>query len=122
MWFFGYLAFLLAFALGMHWAACVQRRHKRGTAMALVALLALPVAWTGQVFLIPLTHDGRVRSANLLPNLVVAGYSVVAGVVSAWWLARARVSRRAPYLVFFVLSHAVLVFVAGLFAVGLSGS
>ena len=122
MWFFGYLAFLLAFAFGMHWAACVQRRYERGIAMALVALLALPVAWTGQVFLIPLTHDGRVRSENLLPNLALAGYSVVAGVVSALWLARARVSRRAPYLVLFALAHAVLVFVAGLLAVGLSGS
>jgi hypothetical protein len=122
MWFFGYVVFLLAFALGMHWAACVQRRYRRGAAMALVALLALPVAWTGQVLLIPVSHDGRVRSTDLLPHLVLAGYSVVAGVASASWLAKARISRRAPYLAWFALAHAVLIFGAGLLAVGLSGS
>ena len=90
--------------------------------MALVALLALPVAWTGQVLLIPVTHDGRIHSEILLPHLALAGYSVVAGVVSALWLARARVSRRASYVAWFVLSHAVLVFGAGFLAVGLSGS
>jgi hypothetical protein len=122
MWFLGYLGFLLTFALGMHWAACVQQRYRRGTAMAFVVLSALPVAWAGQVFLIPLTHDGRVRTANLLPNLALAGYSVLAGVVSALWLARTRVSRRAPYLVLFAVSHALLVFMAGLLVVGLWGS
>jgi hypothetical protein len=119
--FFGYFVFVLLFACGMHWAAHVQRRYKRWTMMIAAATVALPVAWTGQILLIP---DNCCNQEDLFTNLGVATYSTLIGVVSAAWLMMTPVTRRASYCALFVLSH-VLVCVLLLwlgFAMGLGAS
>jgi hypothetical protein len=91
--FFGYFVFVLLFACGMHWATHVQRRYKRWTMMTAAATAALPLAWTGQVLLIP----NNCNQEDLLPNLYVATCSTLIGVVSAAWLMRTAVTRRVSY-------------------------
>jgi hypothetical protein len=81
MWFFGYLVFVLAFAIGLHWAS---RRPptRKWKAIALVAALALPTAWVGQTLLIPYNRTSRFSTTAFLPDLGIAGYSVCAGLLS----------------------------------------
>jgi hypothetical protein len=120
MWFVGYLCFVLAFGFTLHWAAHVQTRYKRWKAISLVAMFALPTAWAGQVLLIPFGRDGRIDPKYLLPNLAIAGYSVGTGLVSAWLLSKNHGRRRASYIAYFALLHALMILAGGWLAVGLS--
>lgn len=122
MWLAGYLAFVLAYGFGLQWAYHMPSRHRRRTAIAVVAGIAWPVAWTGQVLLIPLTRTGGINSTTLIPHLAVAGYSVCAGLVSGWWLSRINGLGRTLHLTLFAVSHAFMILLGGLLAVGLSGS
>ena len=89
----------------------------------MVLACALPIAWTGQMLLIPFSRDKQLDPANMLPNLAIAGYSVCVGFVSMGLLTRFPRLRLPAYVGLFAVSHAFLSLVGIWLGVGLwSGS
>ena len=123
MWAFGYFVYVLAFGVGLYWAGCGEPSAGRWKRVVLVAACALPVAWIGQMLLIPFTRNNQLDPASMLPNLAIAGYSVCAGLASMWLLGRFSGLRLPAYAGLFALSHAFLILVGIWLGVGLwSGS
>ncbi len=123
MWAFGYFVYVLAFGVGLYWAGHGESSGGRWKRVVLVTACALPIAWIGQMLLIPFTRNNQLNPANMLPNLAIAGYSACMGLMSMLLLGRFPRLRLPAYAGLFALSHAFLMLVGIWLGVGLwSGS
>jgi len=117
MWLFGYLAFVVAFALGLRWAQ--QRSHKARATVAMAAA-ALAAAWLGLVLLIPASRTHHFDTGTWLPELGIAAYAVAAGLLVAWVLSRGRRRGTPAFVAWFTLAYTLLLLAGVYLAVGLS--
>jgi hypothetical protein len=123
MWAFGYFVYVLVFGAGLYWASHREPAGGRWRGTGLVAACALPLAWIGQTLLIPFTRNNQLDSANMLPNLAIAGYSVCVGLASMWLLTYFPRLPLPAYVGLFALSHAFFILAGIWLGVGLwSGS